>query len=287
MDSTGTRKPEWIKVKAPGGAVYVETRNRIRSNGLHTVCEEARCPNIGECWGAGTATIMILGDTCSRGCRFCAVKTGNPHGVLDRDEPARVAKAVIESGLRYVVLTSVNRDDLEDEGSSIYAETIVRIKGADANILVEALIPDYLGDNLKKVCEAAPDVLGHNIETVRRLTPAVRDRRAGYEKSLSVLREARSLGAARTKSSIMLGLGETPEEVLEAMSDLRKAGVEILTLGQYLRPSERHLPVREFIAPERFDAYKKAAIEMGFLFVASAPLVRSSYKAADAVSISR
>ena len=278
------RKPEWLRVRPPSGENYAHLKTLLRSLDLHTVCEEAHCPNVSECWGGGTATIMLLGDTCTRGCRFCAVTSGNPRGAVDVDEPRKVAGAIAELGLTYVVLTSVDRDDLPDGGAGHFAQTIREIKARDADVLVEALIPDFQGDlaAVRTVVDASPDVLDHNIETVRRLQHPVRDRRAGYEQSLAVLRGAKSMrDGLYTKSSIMLGLGETHDEVLETMHDLRDAGVDIVTLGQYLRPSAWHLPVQEFVPPERFDAYRREAEAMGFLYAAAGPLVRSSYRAGE------
>ena len=278
------RKPEWLRVRPPSGENYAHLKTLLRSLDLHTVCEEAHCPNVSECWGGGTATIMLLGDTCTRGCRFCAVTSGNPRGAVDVDEPRKVASAIAELGLTYVVLTSVDRDDLPDGGAGHFAQTIREIKARDADVLVEALIPDFQGDlaAVRTVVDASPDVLDHNIETVRRLQHPVRDRRAGYEQSLAVLRGAKSMrDGLYTKSSIMLGLGETHDEVLETMHDLRDAGVDIVTLGQYLRPSAWHFPVQEFVPPERFDAYRREAEAMGFLYAAAGPLVRSSYRAGE------
>ena len=278
------RKPEWLRVRPPAGENYAHLKSLLRSLDLHTVCEEAHCPNVGECWGGGTATIMLLGDTCTRGCRFCAVRSGNPHGVVDPDEPRKVAVAIADLSLTYVVLTSVDRDDLPDGGAAHFASTIREIKQRNPEILVEALIPDFQGDMeaVRCVVDAGPDVLDHNLETVRRLQTAARDRRAGYDQSLAVLRAAKAMRPGiYTKSSIMLGLGETEGEVLEALRDLRAVDVNILTLGQYLRPSAWHLPVQEFVSPDRFDAYRGIAERMGFLYVASGPLVRSSYRAGE------
>jgi len=278
------RKPEWIRVRPPAGEAYVHLKSLLRGLDLHTVCEEAHCPNVAECWGGGTATIMLLGDVCTRGCRFCAVASGNPRGVVDPEEPRKVAVAIEEFGLSYVVLTSVDRDDLPDGGADHFARTIREIKARDTGILVEALIPDFRGDldAVRTVVDAGPDVLDHNLETVRRLQPLARDPRAGYDQSLSVLRAAKTMRSGLfTKSSIMLGLGETREEVLRAMADLRENGVDILTLGQYLRPSAWHLPVSEYVAPETFDEYREAGEAMGFVYVAAGPLVRSSYRAGE------
>jgi len=279
-----TRKPEWLRVRPPSGQDYVHLRGLVRSLGLHTVCEEAHCPNVGECWGGGTATIMLMGDVCTRGCRFCAVASGNPRGVLDLDEPGKVAMALSELDLSYVVLTSVDRDDLPDGGAGHFARTVREIKARRPGMLVEALIPDFQGDldAVRQVVDAGVDLLGHNVETVERLQATVRDPRADYRQSLRVLEGARRMGEGLlTKSSIMLGLGETEDEVVATMRDLRAAGVDLLTLGQYLRPSDWHLPVEEYVPPERFDRYREDAESMGFLSVASGPLVRSSYRAGE------
>ncbi|RLG00246.1 MAG: lipoyl synthase [Candidatus Wolframiiraptor sp.] len=278
------RKPPWIKLRLPSSGEYSRVRAILRKYKLNTVCEDSLCPNLAECWGSGTFTLMILGRICTRACKFCAIKTGNPGGVVDRDEPRRVAEAVKELGMEYVVITSVTRDDLPDGGASIYAETIRRIKSSTPNVKVEVLIPDLNNDAdaLSQIVREKPDVIGHNIETVKRLTKIVRDPRAGYEKSLKTLKIVKELAPEiYTKSSIMLGLGETEEEVVAAMRDLRKVGVDILTLGQYLQPTRRHLPVVEYVHPEKFERLKKIGEELGFLSVAAGPLVRSSYKAAE------
>jgi lipoyl synthase len=278
------RKPEWLKVRPPSGEQYAHLKSLLRSLDLHTVCEEAHCPNVWECWGGGTATIMLMGDVCTRGCRFCAVASGNPHGVLDMAEPTKVASAIAELGLRYVVLTSVDRDDLPDGGASHFARTIHEIKARDPDVLVEALIPDFQGDldDVQAVVDSGPDVLDHNLETIRRLQTSVRDRRANYEQSLHVLRNAKDMRAGLfTKSSLMLGLGETHDEVLAAMRDLRANHVDIVTLGQYLRPSGWHLPVHEYVTPEEFESFREEGEDMGFLYVAAGPLVRSSYRAGE------
>ncbi|MBI3072725.1 MAG: lipoyl synthase [Deltaproteobacteria bacterium] len=277
-----TRKPEWLKVRAPGGERYRATRATVERHGLHTVCEEARCPNIGECWGAGTATIMLLGDVCTRGCRFCHVTTGNPRGALNHDEPANAARAVAKMGLDYVVLTSVDRDDLEDGGAAHFADTVRAIRAAVPRVLVETLTPDFRGHEraLATLFEARPSVFAHNIETVRRLTRTVRDRRASYDLSLAVLEAGRRAGLT-TKSSIMVGLGERDDEILETLTDLRAVGVSLVTIGQYLQPTSWHLPVVEFVTPARFDALRDESLRLGFRFVASGPLVRSSYRAAE------
>lgn len=278
------RKPEWLRVRPPSGESYASLKSLFRSLDLHTVCEEAHCPNVWECWSGGTATIMLMGDTCTRGCRFCAVKSGNPHGGLDLDEPRKVATALAAMDLSYVVLTSVDRDDLPDGGAGHFARTVREIKERRPDLLVEALIPDFQGDldAVRTVVDAGVDVLDHNVETVERLQARVRDRRAGYRQSLAVLRGAKSLREDLfTKSSIMLGLGETRDEVLETMRDLRAADVDILTLGQYLRPSEWHLPVDAYVPPEAFDGYREVGEAMGFAYVAAGPLVRSSYRAGE------
>lgn len=266
----------------PAGGPAAAMNRRLRRLRLHTVCEEARCPNQGECFGHGTATFLILGDICTRACRFCAVRTGNPRGALDPDEPSRVAEAAREAGLRYVVVTSVDRDDLADGGAGHYAATVEAIRRVLPEVLVEVLIPDYLDDRLSTVLRARPHVLGHNVEVVRRLTPIVRDRRASYDRSLTVLRQARSRAPDLvTKSSLMLGLGETEDEVLETLRDLAEAGVRAVTLGQYLQPTRHHRPVVRFWTPGEFDRLAGLARAMGFAFVASGPRVRSSYRAAE------
>jgi lipoic acid synthetase len=278
------RKPEWLKVRAPAGETYGHLKTLLRGLDLHTVCEEAHCPNVGECWGGGTATIMLLGDTCTRGCRFCAVTSGNPHPAVDALEPVKVAKAVAELGLTYVVLTSVDRDDLPDGGAAHFARTVRAIKAEDPSILVETLVPDFQGDPdaIREVATAGQEVFDHNVETVRRLQTTVRDRRASYDQSLFVLERAKELRPElRTKSSIMLGLGETEDEVVETFRDLREAGVDIVTIGQYLRPSAWHLPVLEYVPPETFERYRERALEFGFLYAAAGPLVRSSYRAGE------
>ncbi len=256
----------------------------LRERGLFTVCEEARCPNLHECWGGGTATLMLLGGVCTRGCRFCAVTSGNPRGALDPDEPRKAAEAVALMELSYVVLTSVDRDDLPDQGAGQFAAAVGAVKAASPATLVETLIPDFRADRacLETLVAGGPDVVSHNLETVERLTPSVRDPRAGYRQSLDVLRLLREIRPALpTKSSLMLGLGEREDEVLAAMDDLRAVGVQFLTLGQYLRPTPKHLPVLEFVPPDRFEDYRVAGEERGFRYVASGPLVRSSYRAGE------
>jgi lipoic acid synthetase len=277
------QKPRWLKVPVPGGERYQKVKATLQSLRLHTVCAEAHCPNVGECWGGGTATVMLMGDTCTRGCRFCQVKTAAAPPPLDADEPRHLAEAVAELGLDYIVVTSVDRDDLPDGGAAHFAEAIRRLK-AIPGLLVEVLTPDFQGDAeaVRVVGRAGPDVFANNIETVRRLTPVVRDGRAGYQQTLDVLARMKAeFPGVVTKSSIMVGLGEGEDEVVETMRDLRAHGVEILTLGQYLRPSEWHLPVAEFVSPERFEALRRRGLALGFRYVASGPLVRSSYRAAE------
>lgn len=278
------KKPEWLRVRPPAGENYAHLKGLLRSLDLHTVCEEAHCPNVWECWGGGTATIMLMGDVCTRGCRFCAVASGNPHGALDLDEPRKVAMALAGLGLSYVVLTSVDRDDLPDGGASHFARTVREIKSRCPDLLVEALIPDFAGDldAVRTVVDSGVDVLDHNVETVERLQATVRDRRARYRQSINVLEAAKSMRTGLyTKSSIMLGLGETEDEVVATMRDLRAAGVDIVTLGQYLRPSAWHLRVERFVPPEEFGHYRQIGESLGFLYVASGPLVRSSYRAGE------
>ncbi len=278
------RKPDWLKVRAPGGESYARLKQTLRGLDLFTVCEEARCPNVGECWGAGTATVMLLGHMCTRGCRFCAVTTGNPRGAVDPREPEHVGRAIASIGLKYVVLTMVDRDDLLDGGALHMARAVASLRQHQPELLVETLVGDFGGRHadLDVMVDGAPDVFAHNIEVTRRLTPTIRDRRCSYDLSLEVLRYAKARAPGRfVKSSIMVGIGETDDEVLETMSDLRAAGVDIVTLGQYLRPTPRHAPVQRYVEPERFAAYEKAGYELGFSFVASGPLVRSSYHAAE------
>ena len=283
------RLPEWFKVKAPAGQSYTAIKQALRERGLSTVCEEARCPNLAECWsggksGKGTATIMVMGGVCTRACRFCSVPTGRPDA-LDPDEPRKASETVGLMGVGYVVITSVDRDDLPDRGAGHFANVIARCKADHPDLLVEVLTPDFAGnpDGPATIVAAKPDVVAHNIESVRRLTPLVRDRRAAYEQSLAVLRGYKAAGARYTKTSIMVGFGETEAEVEETLRDLRAAGVDIVTFGQYLRPTQepRHLPVTEFVHPDQFAKYQRMAEAMGFLYVASGPLVRSSYKAGE------
>ncbi|XP_043205111.1 lipoyl synthase, mitochondrial-like [Amphibalanus amphitrite] len=283
------RLPPWLKTEIPIGKNYTKLKDTLRGLNLHTVCEEAKCPNIGECWGGGedataTATIMVLGDTCTRGCRFCSVKTSRAPPPPDPLEPENTAAAVASWGLDYVVLTSVDRDDLPDGGAAHFAKTAAEIKRRNAAILVECLAGDFQGDLdcVATVVHCGLDVFAHNIETVERLTPAVRDRRAKYRQSLTVLEHAKRLRPELvTKSSIMLGLGETDDEIRQTMEDLRAAGVDCVTLGQYMQPTKRHLKVVEYVTPERFDHWREVGERLGFLYVASGPLVRSSYKAGE------
>ncbi len=284
MERRFSPKPPWLKVRAPGGDTYHGLKKTLRKLDLYTVCEEARCPNVGECWREGTATVMLLGDVCTRGCRFCAVNTGNPRGAVDPREPEHVARAIASMGLTYVVMTMVNRDDLLDGGAGQVAATVERLKELRSDILIETLVGDFRGhmSSVDTVVDAAPHVFAHNIEVVRSQTRAIRDARCGYDQTLEVLRHAKERAPERlTKSSIMVGIGETDEEVLTCMRDLRDAGVDIVTLGQYLRPSPKHAAVDRFVTPETFEAYRKEGQAMGFAYVASGPLVRSSYKAAE------
>jgi len=278
-------KPPWLKVKLPHGDTYERVKAKVDGLALNTVCKEANCPNLSECWGAGTATIMILGEVCTRGCRFCNVKTGNPKGAVDWMEPVRVAEAVRDLGWKYLVLTAVDRDDLPDGGALIFANTVREIHRRVPGARVEILSGDYRGDlhALDVVLDAKPDVFAHNLETVRRLTPRVRDKRASYDQSLRVLEHAKKRAPERfTKTSIMLGLGETDEEVEHAMEDARSVGVDVFTMGQYLQPSKKHLPVETFITPEEFAQLGQLAKSKGFRQVVSSPLSRSSYHAEQA-----
>jgi len=276
--SIRTKKPKWLRVKLPTGEDYKRVRGLVTEHQLHTICESGSCPNMGECWGDGTATFMILGNICTRSCGFCAVKTGKPLPA-DLLEPKRLAKSVKLMEVKHAVITSVDRDDLEDGGSIIWAETVQEIRNTSKNTTLETLIPDFGGkwENLQRIIDIAPEIVSHNLETVRRLTKEVRIQ-AKYNRSLEVLRRLKE-GGMRTKSGLMLGLGETEEEVLETMEDLVSVNVDILTLGQYLQPTPKHLPVEDFVTPEQFEKYKKLGLEMGFRYVESGPLVRSSYHA--------
>jgi len=272
------KKPKWLKVKLPTGQAYKNVRGITKSHNLHTICESGNCPNMGECWGAGTATFMILGNICTRSCGFCNVMTGRPKAV-DVLEPKKVARSIRLMRVKHAVITSVDRDDLRDGGASIWVETINEIRKENPTTTMETLIPDFKGrlKDIQPIIDAAPEVVSHNMETVRRLTKSVRIQ-AKYDRSLDTLRYL-NLGGIRTKSGVMLGLGETEEEIIETMNDLREVGVSILTLGQYLQPSKKHLPVVNFISPEQFDKYKQIGLSLGFKHVESSPLVRSSYHA--------
>lgn len=286
MDPTArfAPKPPWLKVRAPGGERYTALKETFRRFDLHTVCEEARCPNVGECWAEGTATVMLLGDTCTRGCRFCAVKTGQPRGAVDVREPEHVARALSGMPLQYVVMTMVDRDDLLDGGADHVAKTVRRLKELRPDMLIETLVGDFGGHMgaVDTTVDAGPDVWAHNVEVVKRLQRVIRDARCGYEQSLAVLRRAKERATQRiTKSSIMVGIGESDDEVKETMADLRAVGVDVVTIGQYLRPTAKHAPVHRYVEPERFDAFAREGRAMGFSFVAAGPLVRSSYRAAE------
>lgn len=273
------RKPKWIRVKLPTGKKYTQLRGLVDKYNLHTICTSGSCPNMGECWGEGTATFMILGNICTRSCGFCAVKTGRPESV-DWAEPEKVARSIKIMGIQHAVITSVDRDDLKDMGSILWAETVKAIRRMNPGTTLETLIPDFQGveKHLDRILNVAPEVISHNMETVERLTREVRIQ-AKYKRSLGVLKYLKAQGANRTKSGIMLGLGEREEEVIQTMEDLRKADVDVVTLGQYLQPSKKHLPVKTFIAPEQFKKYEEIGLDMGFRHVESGALVRSSYKA--------
>ncbi|XP_067929055.1 lipoyl synthase, mitochondrial-like isoform X2 [Watersipora subatra] len=282
------RVPPWLKMKIPTGKEYNKIKQSVRSSGLATVCEEAKCPNIGECWGGdgevATATIMVMGDTCTRGCRFCSVKTSRAPPPLDPDEPKNTAEAIAKWGVGYVVLTSVDRDDLEDGGAAHFAATVREVKKRNEAILIECLTPDFAGNmaSVERIINSGLDVYAHNVETVENLQRFVRDPRANYKQSLSVLSHIKKYNPSLiTKTSIMLGLGETDEEVRQTMKDLRENKVDCLTLGQYMQPTKRHLKVREYVTPEKFDYWRSVGDAMGFLYTASGPLVRSSYKAGE------
>ena len=277
------RKPDWLKIKIPSGEDYLRVKKTLRTYNLNTVCEESSCPNVSKCWESGTATIMIMGNMCTRVCRFCDVSSGRP-APLDPDEPKRVAEAIKQWNLRYIVITSVCRDDLEDGGAAHFAKTIKSVKLSCPDTIVEPLIPDFNYDlnSIKKIIESEPEVVSHNIETVRRLSSKVRDSRATYDQSLSVLKKIKEINPKiHTKSSFMVGHGETKEEVIQTASDLKSANVDVITAGQYLQPSLNHLPVSEYVHPEKFASYQKIFEEMGFLHVVVGPFVRSSFQAAD------
>jgi lipoic acid synthetase len=279
------RKPSWLKVPLAGGERHAQLKRLFRELELSTVCEEARCPNIGECWREGTATLMLLGDTCTRGCRFCAVTSGDPGGLTDAGEPERVARALGQMGLAYVVLTMVDRDDLPDGGAAHVTETVRRIRQHSPDTLLETLVGDFAGEQrlvATLVRQGRPDVFAHNVEVVPRLQRTMRDARCSWQRSLQVLRWARAAGAEVVKTSLMIGCGEQPEEVLEAMQQLREADVDVLTIGQYLRPTEKHAAVVRYVEPEEFACLQQAGLALGFKYVAAGPLVRSSYRAAEA-----
>lgn len=271
-------KPKWLRVKLPTGENYKKVRSLVDQHKLHTICESGNCPNMGECWGEGTATFMILGNICTRSCGFCAVKTGRPE-MVDEFEPGKVAHSVKTMGIKHAVITSVDRDDLKDGGSGIWVQTVKAIRHQSPGTTMETLIPDFAGnwDNLQNIIDVAPEIVSHNLETVRRLTKAVRIQ-AKYDRSLEVLFRLKK-GGMKTKSGIMLGLGETHEEIIETMEDLNSVNVDILTLGQYLQPTAKHIPIHEFVTPERFAEYKEIGLKLGFKYVESGPLVRSSYRA--------
>ena len=273
------KKPKWLRVKLPIGKKYTELRSLVDKYNLHTICTSGSCPNMGECWGEGTATFMILGNICTRSCGFCGVKTGRPETV-NWEEPEKVARSINLMKIKHAVITSVDRDDLKDGGSIIWAETVNAIRRANPETTIETLIPDFqlIHKNIDRIIEVAPEVVSHNVETVRRLTREVRIQ-AKYDRSLGVLQYLKESGINRTKSGIMLGLGELEDEVLQTMEDLRNVNVDIITIGQYLQPSKKHLPVKEFISPEQFKKYENIGLEMGFRHVESGALVRSSYKA--------
>lgn len=279
-------KPKWLKTKIPTGKVYFDIKKDLRKRKLATVCEEAKCPNIGECWNTKTATFMVLGDTCTRACRFCHIKTGNPNGWIDPQEPTQVAESSKLMGLDYVVITMVDRDDMDDGGARHVANVIEKVKELNPGIRVELLAGDFKGDlkSVDQILETKLEVYAHNIETIERLSPRVRDARADYRQSLQVLKHAKEWSHEKdrlvlTKSAIMLGLGETQQEVIQALNDLREVDCDIVTIGQYMRPTKKHLAVKDWVKPEVFEALEKKALELGFLAVAAKPLVRSSYKA--------
>tara|TARA_B100000809_G_scaffold142021_1_gene139583 strand:- start:86 stop:997 length:912 start_codon:yes stop_codon:yes gene_type:complete len=288
QNSAGPEKPDWLRIRLNKEPSFDRIRGALRARNLFTVCEEAHCPNINECWNGGTATFMIMGDVCTRGCRFCAVNTGRSGPPLDADEPENTARTIAEMGLSYIVITSVNRDDIPDQGAGHFAKTVELIKAYTPGILVETLTPDWMGneDCIRTLAESNADVLAHNVETVERLQGKVRDPRANYAQSLTVLKRYGELtkaagGKVLTKSSLMLGLGESDDEIRATMQDLLEAGVRVMTFGQYLRPTRRHLPVQEYVTPDKFDDWAKEGESMGFAYVASGPLVRSSYKAGE------
>ena len=276
------RKPKWLRIKSQNSPKFRELKEIVSHKKLHTVCEEAMCPNIQECWSHGTATFMLLGSVCTRACKFCAVDTGNPKGQIDAKEPEKVANSIAQMNLKYAVLTSVNRDDLEDGGAMHFAQTVVSTKKEAPGVIIEALVPDFLGkrESIETLLDSNVEVFAQNLETVKRLTHQVRDHRAGYEQTLEVLAYAKKYSPKTiSKTSLMLGLGESEDELLESFNDIRSAGVDVLTLGQYMRPTINHLPVEKWYSPEEFQYMKKLALDIGFKEVASGPLVRSSYRA--------
>ena len=276
------RKPKWLRIKSQNSSKFRELKEIVSHKKLHTVCEEAMCPNIQECWSHGTATFMLLGSVCTRACKFCAVDTGNPKGQIDAKEPEKVANSIAQMNLKYAVLTSVNRDDLEDGGAMHFAQTVVSTKKEAPGVIIEALVPDFLGkrESIETLLDSNVEVFAQNLETVNRLTHQVRDHRAGYEQTLEVLAYAKTYSPKTiSKTSLMLGLGESEDELLESFNDIRSAGVDVLTLGQYMRPTINHLPVERWYSPEEFQYMKKLALDIGFKEVASGPLVRSSYRA--------
>ena len=276
------RKPKWLRIKSQNSSKFRELKEIVSHKKLHTVCEEAMCPNIQECWSHGTATFMLLGSVCTRACKFCAVDTGNPKGQIDAKEPEKVANSIAQMNLKYAVLTSVNRDDLEDGGAMHFAQTVVSIKKEAPGVIIEALVPDFLGkrESIETLLDSNVEVFAQNLETVNRLTHQVRDHRAGYEQTLEVLAYAKTYSPKTiSKTSLMLGLGESEDELLESFNDIRSVGVDVLNLGQYIRPTINHLPVERWYSPEEFQYMKKLALDIGFKEVASGPLVRSSYRA--------
>ena len=274
------RKPEWLKISLPQGKEYLNVRDVIARKKLHTICVSGKCPNMSECWGRGTATFMILGEICTRACRFCNVKTGSPQGIIDWDEPDRLSESIKSMNLRHVVLTSVDRDDLPDGGAEFWATTVRRVKEVNPKVTLETLIPDFNGieELINIVIDSGPNIVSHNMETVRRLTPKVRSR-AKYDISLKTIETIANSGKAKPKSRVMLGLGETEDELFETMDDLINVGCKVLTVGQYLQPTKKHLTVKRYVTPEEFLRYKEVGLEKGFQFVESGPLVRSSYRA--------
>jgi lipoic acid synthetase len=275
-----TRKPDWLKISLPQGKEYLNVKDVIARKKLHTICVSGKCPNMSECWGRGTATFMILGDICTRACRFCSVKTGSPQGIVDWGEPDRLAESIRNMELKHVVLTSVDRDDLPDGGADFWAKTVKRVKELNPELTIETLIPDFNGieEHINLVIDSGPNIVSHNMETVRRLTPKIRSR-AKYDTSLRTIETIAKSGKAKPKSGIMVGLGEYEEEVIQTMDDLISVGCRVLTVGQYLQPTKKHLTVKEFIKPLQFQKYKEIGLEKGFQFVESGPLVRSSYHA--------